>query len=123
MCAFLALSLVGTNLYAYALNYTVTPSRFACVLKNAGHTDADISKTIPRIIKNGLPLKTKAGNTVLFNFKEGTFMDSFVTADGKTTATFADVLYDADGTEKEKKAIQDGTDTCATAYAVSMAIT
>ena len=118
MCAFLALSLVGTNLYAYPLDYTVTPSRFACAMKNLGRTDEEIRKMVADIMKNGLPLKAKAGNKVLFTFKKGTFMDSFVSADGKT-ATFADVLSNDGGKAESKTAIETATDICATAYATN----
>ena len=118
MCAFLALSLVGGQLSAYKLTDYVTPNRLACVMKNLGDfSDAEINTAIADTKTNGLKFK-RAGRPETFNFVKGTFVDQFKTDAGKL-ATFQDVLYYSDGSEKEKKAIEVGTDTCATTYAAT----
>jgi hypothetical protein len=119
MCALLAFSLVGTKLCAYDLSYNITPNRYACFLDKMGGKSEQINDKVAEIKKDGFFLETKRGKEQ-FNFKSNPFgSDSFVNSDG-IPATFNDLLSSLDGNpSKEKKAIADATDMCASVYAAT----
>ena len=70
---------------------------------------------INQLLTQPINLKTSSGSPEQFNFKKGSFVYTFENAAAKPAA-FKEVLDRVGEADITRKAIQNGTDTCSTAF-------